>query len=239
MVKPPRPASSSSSPARGPAPSPGSGSPGRPAARPPSGAGTAARGGRLPAAERKEAILAAALPVFATRGAAGATTRDLAKAAGVTEPILYRHFPSKDDLFAAVVARATERVLARIEEIVGKERGATARLVALVTRIEELLRDADLELRVLNGAAATQADPATVALLRDAYTQLGTALSKALHGGGLRRGVSPSVAGHLLLEVGLGASLLRPVGVATIADEGYGREVLSLLIAALIGPNRQ
>ena len=69
--------------------------------------------------------------MFATRGAEGATTRDLAKAAGITEPILYRHFPSKADLFAAVVARATERVLAGIAGIVAGARDATARLVAL------------------------------------------------------------------------------------------------------------
>ena len=44
---------------------------------------------RLPAGERREALLAAALPVFAVRGYEGATTRDLAAAAGVTEPVLY------------------------------------------------------------------------------------------------------------------------------------------------------
>lgn len=219
MVKPPRPLPHDVPPTR-PQPPPRSGG----------------KSPRLPAAERKEAILAAALPVFATRGAEGATTRDLAKAAGVTEPILYRHFPSKTELFEAVVARATDRVLAGIEGIVAKEQGATARLVALVTRVDELLRDADLELRVLNGAAATHADPATTALVRDAYERLGAALASALRGGGLRRGVNATVAGHLLLEVGLGASLLRPVEVATVAKEGYGRQVLSLLVAALIAP---
>ena len=220
MVKPPRPLPSHAAPPRPPAPP-----------RPASG-----RTPRLPAAERREAILAAALPVFATRGAEGATTRDLAKAAGVTEPILYRHFPSKADLFAAVVARATERVLAGIAGIVAGARDATARLVALATRIEDLLRGFDLELRVLNGAAATHADAATTALVRDAYERIGAALAQALRGGGLRRGVNATVAGHLLLEVGLGASLLRPVGVAAVANDGYGRQVLSLLVAAFIGP---
>jgi len=204
-----------------------------PSSRPPTAPRSA--GGRLPAAQRKEAILAAAFPLFAARGSEGATTRDLAKAAGVTEPILYRHFPSKADLFAAVVARATERVLAGIDGIVRPTRGASARLVALASRLEELLGGFDLELRVLNGAAATHADPATTSLVRDAYGRIGAALSRALEGGGLRRGVRPTVAGHLLLEMGLGAALARPLGVAAVADGDYGRQVLALLVRALTG----
>ncbi len=191
--------------------------------------------GRLPAAARKEAILTAALPLFATRGSEGTTTRDLAKAAGVTEPILYRHFPSKADLFAAVVTRATERVLAGIDGIVRPTRGASARLVALASRLDDLLGGFDLELRVLNGAAATHADLATTSLVRDAYGRIGAALSRALEGGGLRRGVSPTLAGHLLLEVGLGAALARPLRVAAVADGDYGRQVLALLVSALTG----
>jgi AcrR family transcriptional regulator len=45
--------------------------------------------------------VAAAARVFAAHSYAGATTADLARAAGVSEPILYRHFPSKRDLYLA------------------------------------------------------------------------------------------------------------------------------------------
>jgi AcrR family transcriptional regulator len=52
--------------------------------------------------DRKAAIVRAALPLFAQKGFARTTTRDLAKAAGVSEPLLYRHFPSKDALYLAI-----------------------------------------------------------------------------------------------------------------------------------------
>jgi AcrR family transcriptional regulator len=51
---------------------------------------------RLSAEERKTAIVKAALPLFARKGYAETTTKDLAQAAGVSEPLLYRHFPSCD-----------------------------------------------------------------------------------------------------------------------------------------------
>ncbi|MCH2133061.1 MAG: TetR/AcrR family transcriptional regulator [Phycisphaerales bacterium] len=60
---------------------------------------------RLPAAERRDSILDAAELVFVRSGYHGTTTRDLAQACGVTEPVLYRHFAGKDDLFVAVVTR--------------------------------------------------------------------------------------------------------------------------------------
>ena len=56
---------------------------------------------RLPADERRRSILDAALSVLAEGGYAGMTTARLARKAGVTEPILYRHFASKRALLRA------------------------------------------------------------------------------------------------------------------------------------------
>ena len=51
-------------------------------------------------------IVAAALAVFGSGSYAGSTTAEIARAAGVTEPIIYRHFPSKRDLWFACVEQA-------------------------------------------------------------------------------------------------------------------------------------
>ncbi len=56
----------------------------------------------MSAKDRKQAIVMAALPLFARQGYAETTTRDLAKAAGVSEPLLYKHFPSKDALYREI-----------------------------------------------------------------------------------------------------------------------------------------
>jgi AcrR family transcriptional regulator len=58
---------------------------------------------RLPSTERRAAILEAAIQLFADRGFRGVTTRELAQAVGVSEPILYQHFPSKKDLYDAII----------------------------------------------------------------------------------------------------------------------------------------
>jgi AcrR family transcriptional regulator len=63
---------------------------------------------RLPVAERRELITEAAGRLFGERGYDGTRLDEIAAAAGVTKPILYRHFDSKRDLYLALLARHRE-----------------------------------------------------------------------------------------------------------------------------------
>jgi AcrR family transcriptional regulator len=60
---------------------------------------------RLPVAERRELIIEVAGQLFGERGYDGTRLDDVAAAAGVTKPVLYRHFDSKRDLYIALLAR--------------------------------------------------------------------------------------------------------------------------------------
>jgi AcrR family transcriptional regulator len=60
---------------------------------------------RLPVAERRELIVEAAGRLFGDRGYDATRLDDVAAAAGVTKPVLYRHFASKRDLYLALLAR--------------------------------------------------------------------------------------------------------------------------------------
>jgi AcrR family transcriptional regulator len=81
---------------------------------------TPATGSRLPAAERRQELLDAALRVFSAGSYAGATTAGIAREAGVSEPILYRHFESKRDLYLACLDEAWQRVRERVEGAVAE-----------------------------------------------------------------------------------------------------------------------
>jgi len=58
---------------------------------------------KLSKADRRKAIVETAANLFAEVGFRGGTTRELAKRAGVTEPVLYEHFQTKSDLYAAII----------------------------------------------------------------------------------------------------------------------------------------
>jgi AcrR family transcriptional regulator len=58
---------------------------------------------RLSSEQRREAIVKSVRGVFAEKGFDGTTTRELARAANVSEALLYKHFPSKESLYAAML----------------------------------------------------------------------------------------------------------------------------------------
>src|SRR5438067_1534743 len=58
---------------------------------------------RLPASDRRRQLLEGALDIFSRKGFEGTTTKEIAAAAGVTEAIIFRHFPSKQALYTAVL----------------------------------------------------------------------------------------------------------------------------------------
>src|SRR5439155_20235518 len=97
-------------------------------------ADTLGRAPRLPAAERRQAILDTACIVFAERSYRGATTAEIARAAGVTEPVLYRHFPSKTDLYLACLEDVWQGLPAAADEAV--ERNGEP-MVAMKVVVEE------------------------------------------------------------------------------------------------------
>lgn len=63
---------------------------------------------RLTAEERRAAVLDCACAIFSKGSYRGTTTAEIARSAGVTEPILYRHFASKRDLYLACLDNAWE-----------------------------------------------------------------------------------------------------------------------------------
>jgi AcrR family transcriptional regulator len=72
---------------------------------------------RLPAAERRRELIEAAIRVFTEGSYRGTTTAEIARAAGISEPILYRHFASKRDLYLAALDHLWEQVRAGWVEV--------------------------------------------------------------------------------------------------------------------------
>jgi AcrR family transcriptional regulator len=73
---------------------------------------------RIPAEERREQILAAASLVFGERGYFGATTDQIAKAAGISQPYVVRMFGTKENLFVEVLGRALDKLLVTFQETI-------------------------------------------------------------------------------------------------------------------------
>jgi AcrR family transcriptional regulator len=72
---------------------------------------------RTPRAEREQQMVEAASELFAERGFGGVSMDDIAKASGITKPMLYAYFDSKEGLFAACAQQAGEQLRDDLQQV--------------------------------------------------------------------------------------------------------------------------
>lgn len=96
-------------------------------------------------ADRRHAILTAAATLFAQRGYAGVTIEDLGAAVGVSGPAVYRHFPGKAAVLAAILQGASRTLLDGAERVLGEASDPAASLRELIAfHVDFALGDADV-----------------------------------------------------------------------------------------------
>ena len=133
---------------------------------------------RIPAALRREQILAAASRVFGERGYSGATTDQVAQAAGISQPYVVRMFGTKENLFLEVVARALDKLMTTFRETLAEHRPADDNdddADPLITRLGaayvDLIDDRGI-LHSLMQAFITGHDPVIGAKAREGFLQI-------------------------------------------------------------------
>ncbi|CAN5483353.1 TetR/AcrR family transcriptional regulator [soil metagenome] len=96
---------------------------------------------KLSSEQRRSAIIRAVRQVFAEKGFHGTTTRELARAAGVSEALLFKHFPNKEALFAAMMmACCSQEEIDRFERLRELEPSTTT-LVLMVHNLVSFFLD--------------------------------------------------------------------------------------------------
>jgi AcrR family transcriptional regulator len=141
---------------------------------------------RVPAAQRRALIEDAAARLFAERGYSATTVQDIVSAAGVSKPMLYRHFESKKDLQMKLLARRRDELaVAALDELLHTPGDPQLRLPAMIdawfAHVEahphtsrNLFQDAvgDPDIEALQRELRAQQRAADVALLREFAPQL-------------------------------------------------------------------
>lgn len=122
---------------------------------------------RMRREDRTRQLLEVAEAVFAERGIAAASMEDIADRAGVTKPVLYDHFGSKDGLLAAVIERAGAELGANVEGAVSGAQDADEALAkGLRAYFEFMKKHRAAWLALLNESAAQSAGAAALERIR-------------------------------------------------------------------------
>lgn len=120
---------------------------------------------RLTAEERRQDVLLTACRVFGERSYRGSTTAEIARASGISEPILYRHFGSKRDLYLACLDESWRRLREAAETAIAADPHSCLGAIAdAYMKSQERIRLVDLWIQALSVAPE---DEVIAAALRD------------------------------------------------------------------------
>ena len=193
---------------------------------------------RLPAARRREQLLDEASKLFAQLGYARATTSQLAKAAGVTEPIIYRHFDSKRDLFIALIERTAAMTLTHWEARLADAKDPTERLHRLFgdnPMVNEASRDSyRVFLQALTEVDDEGIHIAVVSHVKNLHAFLTREVEAAQTDRKVTQIFTAELIAWLLIHIGLGYGVLNAIhipGQGIDAKGSHVREILDRLLA--------
>jgi AcrR family transcriptional regulator len=167
---------------------------------------------RLKAPQRRRQLIAVATKQFAKHGYDAATTAAIAQAARITEPILYRHFGSKQELFIAITRDVSAQTLKHWRELIASTDNPAEQLRLIAKRFPAHLKELQDAYRVIHNALTTSRDRKVLAVLREHYKQI-EAFFHGIISAGVKRGVfrssNPKTASWLLINVGLGYAMTQ------------------------------
>jgi AcrR family transcriptional regulator len=192
---------------------------------------------RLPAGERRALILEVARTLFARNGFQGTGTIEIAAAAGCSEPIIYKHFASKQELFAAVLEECAREILALLDETLAAEPdplgayATFARRLVSEPRLIEITRLRTLALSLVHEPVIHEALLRVSEMMRGRWTRI---LEEGQRLGTVRADI---VAEHVCL-LGLGVSLTAGYLQALGGDAALAKlpVMLDTMIALLRPP---
>lgn len=106
---------------------------------------------RLPRAQRRVQLIEVATAKFGERGFFPTGMDDIAEAAGITKPVLYQHFSSKEDLYLAVITHIGERIENAIDALKDDSSDAHSRVHAGINVFFDLMSDHASTVRLFFG----------------------------------------------------------------------------------------
>lgn len=127
---------------------------------------------RMSAADRRDAVLDAALVEFAERGYAGTSTEDIARRAGISQPYLFRLFGTKKELYIASVTRCFRETLELFQRSAEGLRGPEALHAIGEAYIAQLDANKTWLMAQMQSYAAAAEDPEIRTAVRAGYGDL-------------------------------------------------------------------
>jgi len=193
---------------------------------------------RMSAEDRKQQLLESAARCFAQHGYRGTTTAMIAAEAGISEPIIYRHFRNKHDLFVALIDEVGERVFKNWEQATRAARTPLEKLRSMMYANPATSDPWTASVYQLLFHASTEiGEPAIQQAIRDHYERyvhaLASIMKEAQNAGQIRSDVPPEWLTWQIIHAAVGFAMVRPLKIPSHANLEFVQGTIRLLMEVL------
>jgi AcrR family transcriptional regulator len=192
---------------------------------------------RMRKADRKQQLMQHAKQLFVKLGYQHTTTEKIAQAAGVTEPVLYRHFASKKTLFIEVLDDIRLSTILRWQSETAKIGDPLKRLHTIVDLYLGSTREHALEFRIMHRSLVETDDDEIAACLRTFYLDSEKMLTQVIRegqqAGVFRVDLDPRIGAWELIRTALGYTLTLPLGIPLYAEKDYVTNAIECMLRCL------
>ncbi len=168
---------------------------------------------RLPAEERKKLILKCAVKVFAQSNYRSAKMADIAAAAGVSEAMVYKYFPSKKVVFLMILQHMSERIITFWKEEVEKDCDAVSTLKNMGVSYYQRMRKHPDELKVQFQAISEIADEDIANQLRQDHMRyigfIENMMKKGIQEGSIKKKMDTRISAFIYNGAGIAINMMN------------------------------
>jgi AcrR family transcriptional regulator len=193
---------------------------------------------RMRKADRKRQLMDRAKHLFVTLGYQQTTTEKIAREAGVTEPVLYRHFDNKKALFLEVLDDIRLATIGRWQSETAAIADPLQRLHAIVDLYLGSTRAHALDFHIMHRSLVETDDDDIAECLRRFYLDSETMLTQVIQegqaAGAFRKDLDPRVGAWELIRTALGYTLTLPLGIPIYEEKDYVPRAIECMMKCLI-----
>ncbi|HSW47324.1 MAG TPA: TetR/AcrR family transcriptional regulator [Phycisphaerae bacterium] len=193
---------------------------------------------RMKAEDRRQQLLESAARCFARHGYRGTTTAMIAAEAGISEPIIYRHFRTKQALFIALIKKVADEVFDNWQSMT-KETSKPLDKLRMLMFQNPATSDPNTArvYRILFHASTETAEPAIQKAICRHYQRyvqaLGSLIAEAQQTGTIRDDLPGKWLAWQIIHAAVGFAMVRPLNIPGHATMPFAQGTIQLLVELL------
>ncbi len=189
---------------------------------------------RLPAQERREQILQCAIRVFARSNYQSTRIADIAAEAGISEAMIYKHFPRKKTIFMETLNYMAANLAAFWEKERDKETNALDLLRSMVIQYHRLIKNHPEELKLQFVALSEVSDADILQQLQEGYQIIHDFIRGIINKGIAQGVIRPDINVDALTYLNIGGGALTHIMALLAREEDYTEDIALAAVNHLI-----